>query len=58
MLLFGDIYIVHVGEICKSKWSYVFEVPDVDFIRPCGIVCALFYCLLDVCCGECYCGCM
>ena len=26
----------HVGEICESKRSYVLEVPDVDFIRPCG----------------------
>ena len=23
--------VVHVGEICESKWSYVLEVPDVDF---------------------------
>ena len=31
------------------------EVPDVDFIRPCGVVVfALFYCHLDLCCGECY----
>ena len=22
----------HVGEICESKWSYVLELPDVDFI--------------------------
>ena len=35
MLLFSD---VHVGEICESKWSYVLEVPDVEFIRPCGVV--------------------
>ena len=35
------------------------EVPDVDFIRPCGIVVfALFYCHLDLCCGECYVGCL
>ena len=34
------------------------EVPDVDFIRPCGVgVFALFYCRLD-CCGECYVGCL
>ena len=26
---------IHVGEICESKWSYVLEVPDVDFIGPC-----------------------
>ena len=35
------------------------EVPDVDFIRPCGIVVfALFYCRLDLCCGERYVGCL
>ena len=33
MLLFSDVS--HVGEVCESKWSYVLEVPDVDFIRPC-----------------------
>ena len=40
-------------------WSYVLEVPDVDFIRLCGVVVfALFYCHLDLCCGECYVGCL
>ena len=36
------------------------EVPDVDVIRPCGVVVfALFYCRLDLCCGdECYFGCL
>ena len=35
------------------------EVPDVDVIRPCGVVVfALFYCRLDLCCGECYVGCL
>ena len=34
------------------------EVPDVDFIRPCGVVFALFYFRLDLCCGECYFGCL
>ena len=34
------------------------EVPDVDFIRPCGVVVfAMFYCRLDLCCGECHVGC-
>ena len=38
-----------------SKRSYVLEVPDVDFIRPCGVVdFALLYCRLDLCCCECY----
>ena len=33
------------------------EVPDVDLIRPCGVVVfALFYCHLDLCCGERYVG--
>ena len=44
---------------CESKRSYVLEVPDVDFIRPHGVVVfALFYCRLDLCCGECYVGCL
>ena len=31
------------------------EVPDVNFIRPCGVVVfALLYCHLDLWCGECY----
>ena len=35
------------------------EVLDVDFIRPCGVVVfAVFYCRLDLCCGECYVGCL
>ena len=35
------------------------EVPDVDFIRLCGVfVFALFYCHLDLCCGECYVRCL
>ena len=35
------------------------EVPDVNFIRPCGVVVfALFYCHMDLCCGECYVGCL
>ena len=35
------------------------EVPDVDFIRPCSVVVfALLYCHLDLCCGECYVGCL
>ena len=34
-------------------------MPDVDFIRPCGVVVfALFYCHLDLCCGQCYVGCL
>ena len=35
------------------------EVPDVDFIKSCGaVVFALFSCHLDLCCGECYVGCL
>ena len=34
-------------------------MPDFDFIRPCGVVVfALFYCHLDLCCVECYVGCL
>ena len=29
---------VHVGEVCESKWFSGLEVPDVDFIWPCGVV--------------------
>ena len=43
----------------QQQWSYVLEVPDVDFIMPCGVVVfALFYYHLDLCCGECYVGCL
>ena len=31
-------------------------MPDVDFIKPCQWF--LFYCRLDLCCGECYVGCL
>ena len=35
------------------------EVPDVVFIRSCGVVVfAMFYCRLDLCCGECYVCCL
>ena len=54
MLLFS---VVHVGEVCESYWFYVLEVTDVDFIMPCGVVVyAMFYCRLDLFCGECYVG--
>ena len=34
-------------------------MPDVDFIRPCGVVVlALFYYRLELCCGVCYVGCL
>ena len=56
MLLFSDMLYMLVR---YAKWSYVLEVPDVNFIRPCGVVVfALFYCHLDLCCGECYVGCL
>ena len=41
MLLFSDMLYMLVR--CESKWSYVLEVPDVDFIRPCGIVVLLCF---------------
>ena len=58
-MLFSDVLYIHVGEVCESKLSNVIEVPDVYFIRPCGVVVlAMLYCRLDLCCGECYVGCM
>ena len=60
MLLFGDMlymlvrYASPIGPMCLSL-----KVPDVNFIRPCGVVIfAMFYCRLDLCCGECYVGCL
>ena len=45
--------------MCECKRSYVREVPDVVFIMSCGVlVFDLFYCRLDLCCGECYVGCL
>ena len=41
--------VVLFSEVCES---YVLEVPGVDFIGPCGVVFAMFYCRLDLCCGE------
>ena len=47
MLLFSDVLYMLVRY--ASPWSYVLEVPDVDFIRPCGVVVfTLFYCHLAV----------
>ena len=37
------LYVVHVGQVWESKWSYVLDVPDVDFIRPCGVVVLLCF---------------
>ena len=43
----------------KTKRFSVLEVPDGYFIMACGVVvCALFYCHLNLCCGECYAGCL
>ena len=39
----GDDVGVHVGEVCESNRSYVLEVPDLDFIRPCGVVVLLCF---------------
>ena len=47
MLLFSDMVYMLV-RLASPKWSYVLEVPDVDFISPCGVVVfALFYFHLD-----------
>ena len=49
--------VVHIGEVCESLRPYVLEVPE--FIGPCGIVVfVMFYCCLDLCCGEYYVGCL
>ena len=37
--------------MCESKRSDMLEVPDVAFIRPCGVVLAVFYLLLALCWG-------
>ena len=34
------------------------EVPEVDFIKPCEVVFASSFYDLDLCCGECYLGCL
>ena len=58
-MLFSDMLYMLVMYVCESKWSCVLEVPDVDFISAYGVVVfALFYCHLDLCCGECYVGCL
>ena len=53
MLLFSDMLYMLVRYASPSG-PMCFEVPDVDIIRPCGVVVfALIYCHFDVCCGEC-----
>ena len=32
-----DDVVVHVGDVYESKWSYVLEVHEVDFIMPCYV---------------------
>ena len=55
MLLFSDVLYMSVRFASPS----VLGVPDVDFIRPCGVVCSCFvYCRLELCSGECYIGCL
>ena len=53
MLLFSGMFYMLVRYASPN----VLEVPNVDFIRPCGVVVfGLFYSHLDLCCGECYFG--
>ena len=57
-MLFSDMLYMLVRYASPSGPMYL-KVPDVDFIRPCGVVVfALFYCHMDLCCGECYVGCL
>ena len=50
MLLFNAMVYI---EVCESKRSYVFHVPDVPFVEACGVVVfAVFYFLMDLSC-EC-----
>ena len=37
-MLFSDRYVVHVGELCDYKWSYVVGVLDVDLTRPSVVI--------------------
>ena len=39
--------VVHVGKICGSKWSDIFEVHDVDFHAVCVLV--VFLSCLELC---------
>ena len=56
MLLFSDVLYMLVRYASPSG---VLEVHDVDFIMPCGVVVFyMFYCRLDLYCGECYVGCL
>ena len=36
--------VVNISEVCDSKWSDVFKVPDVDFISSCGIAVFTLFC--------------
>ena len=57
MLLFSDMLYMLVRYASPS--SHMWEVPDVDFMRPCRVVgFALFYCLVNLCCGGCYFCCL
>ena len=59
---FFNLVSMYEGCCCCLVGPYVPEVPevpDVDFIRACEVVVfALFYCHLELCCGECYVGCL
>ena len=51
MLLFSDMLVRYAspsGPMCLRC---------LMLIRPCGVF-AVFYCCLDLCCGECYVGCL
>ena len=44
--------IKYACEECESSTAYVFQVPDVKYFQD-PVSCYLFYCLLDLSCGEC-----
>ena len=56
ILLSSDMLYMLV--IYANPSGHVREVHDADFIRPCGVVFALFYCRLDLCCCESYFSCI
>ena len=58
MLLFSDMLYMLVRYASQSG-PMCLRYLMLTFIRSCGVVVfALFYCHLDLCCGECYVGCL
>ena len=56
-MLFSDMLYMLVRYASRS--DPVLKMPDVDCIRPCGVlVFSLLYCGLDLWCGKCCFGCL